>query len=59
LKYFGDISHGDRKDRAEGLTLYEENKLILVVDDRLVKERQILDDRATVIGVSADIFRIE
>ena len=59
LKYLGDIPHGDRHDRAEGLTLNREEQSILVVYDSPAKERLILDDQATAIGVYADIFQLE
>jgi hypothetical protein len=59
LKYLGDIPHGDRQDRAEGLTLDEENKSILVVYDSPTKARLISADRDPAIGVYADIFQIE
>jgi hypothetical protein len=56
LTYLGDIAHGYRCDRAEGLTLYGEANSILVIYDSPAEERLILDEQNTVIGVHTDIF---
>jgi hypothetical protein len=56
LEYLGDIPHGRKSDRAEGLTLYGGAKSILVVHDSPTKERLISDAQDTVVGVQADVF---
>jgi hypothetical protein len=56
LEYLGDIPHGRKSDRAEGLTLYGEANSILVIYDSPAEERLILDEQNTVIGVHTDIF---
>lgn len=56
LEYLGDIPHGRKSDRAEGLTLYEGTKSILVVYDSPAKERLISDTQDTIVGVQADVF---
>jgi hypothetical protein len=58
LEYLGDIPHGRKSDRAEGLTLYGGAKSILVVYDSPAEERLIAGDRDTVVGVHADIFSL-
>lgn len=57
LKYLGDIPHGELQDRAEGLTLYEGGKSILVVYDSPAKKRLIFNNDVT-IGVRADVFSL-
>ncbi|MGB8700045.1 MAG: DUF3616 domain-containing protein [Thermosynechococcaceae cyanobacterium] len=57
LTLLGEIAHGDRCDRAEGLTLYEDAKSILVVYDSPAKERLMID-REMVMGVYADILSL-
>jgi len=56
LVYLGDIPHGRKIDRAEGLTLYGGGKSILVVYDSPAKERLISDAQDPVVGVQADVF---
>ncbi len=58
LNYLGDIPHGDRKDRAEGLTLNGDGKSIFVVYDSPTKKRLISDDLDTIVGAYADVFSI-
>jgi hypothetical protein len=58
LEYLGDIPHGRKSDRAEGLTFYGGAKSILVVYDSPAGERLIAGDRDTVVGVHADIFSL-
>lgn len=58
LKYLGDIPHGDRQDRAEGLTLDREKQSILVIYDSPIEDRLILDERGMAIGVYVDVFQI-
>jgi hypothetical protein len=59
LKYLGDIPHGEKKDRAEGLTLDDGGKSILVVYDSPIKDRLILDNQDNLVGVYADIFALD
>jgi Protein of unknown function (DUF3616) len=58
LKYLGDIPHGLKEDRAEGLTLDEGGRSILVVYDSPTQKRLIRDD-GNIIGVRADIFALD
>ena len=61
LDYLGDIPHGQKRDRAEGLTLYGGAKSILVVYDSPDEERLISDAQDTVVavvGVQADVFSL-
>jgi hypothetical protein len=59
LTYLGDIPHREQQDRAEGLTLDRDGKSILVVYDSPAKDRSILDDFDTLIGVYADLFQLK
>jgi hypothetical protein len=59
LEYLGDIPHGEKKDRAEGLTLDEGGKSILVVYDSPTKDRLISDNEDKLVGVYADIFALD
>jgi Protein of unknown function (DUF3616) len=58
LEYLGDVPHGRKSDRAEGLTLYGEAKSILVVYDSPSKERLIVDDQGAVVGVHASVIAL-
>lgn len=58
LEYLGDIPHGRKSDRAEGLTLYGGAKSILVVYDSPAAERLIVGDQDTAVGVHADVFSL-
>jgi hypothetical protein len=58
LTYLGDIAHGRHCDRAEGLTLYDGAKSILVVYDSPANERLIINDQETLIGVYADVLSL-
>lgn len=57
LTYLGDIPHGEKEDRAEGLTIYEGGKSILVVYDSPAKDRLILDG-GDIVGVNSDVFSL-
>jgi hypothetical protein len=59
LEYLGDIPHGEKKDRAEGLTLDEGGKSILVVYDSPAKDRLISDNEDKLVGVYSDIFALD
>ena len=59
LEYLGDIPHGEKKDRAEGLTLDEGGKSILVVYDSPAKDRLISDNEDELVGVYSDIFALD
>lgn len=59
LEYLGDIPHGEQKDRAEGLTLDEGGKSILVVYDSPTKDRLISDNEDRLVGVYSDIFALD
>jgi hypothetical protein len=60
LDYLGEIPHGKKSDRAEGLTLYDGGKSILVVydspEDKGENSRLILDNQGNLLGVYADRF---
>jgi hypothetical protein len=56
LEHLGDIPHGKKSDRAEGLTLDGETNSILVIYDSPTEERLIVEDRDDIVGVHADIF---
>jgi hypothetical protein len=58
LDYLGDIPHGKKCDRAEGLTLYDDGSSILVVYDSPSNHRLILDNQEKVIGVCAEQFSL-
>jgi hypothetical protein len=59
LTYIGEIPHGEKKDRAEGLTLDEEGRSILVVYDSPAKDRLISDNEDKIVGVYSDIFALD
>jgi Protein of unknown function (DUF3616) len=59
LDYLGNIPHGRKSDRAEGLTLYGESKSILVVYDSPNRERMILDGNNNIVGVLTDVYSID
>jgi Protein of unknown function (DUF3616) len=59
LKYIGDIPHGEKKDRAEGLTLNDGGKSIFVVYDSPIKDRLISDNQDNLIGIYADVFAVD
>lgn len=59
LDYLGDIPHGRKSDRAEGLTLYDGAQSILVVYDSPAKERVITNEQDTVMGVYADVLSLQ
>lgn len=56
IEYLGDIPHGRKSDRAEGIRLVNEARSILVVYDSPVEGRLILDQQEVIAGVYADIF---
>jgi hypothetical protein len=56
LDYLGEIPHGRKSDRAEGLALYDQSGSVLVVYDSPAKERLILDQHNDIIGVRCDVF---
>lgn len=58
LEYLGEIPHGYKSDRAEGLCLYDGPTSILVVYDSPASERLILDATGSVSGVHADVFSV-
>lgn len=58
LDYLGDIPHGKRSDRAEGLTLFNGGSSILVVYDSPNDARLVLDNQEKIIGVCADTFSL-
>ncbi|MBW4552016.1 MAG: DUF3616 domain-containing protein [Aphanocapsa sp. GSE-SYN-MK-11-07L] len=55
LEYLGDIPHGFKSDRAEGLALYG-SEAILVVYDSPNQARIILDDNHDIVGVQTDVY---
>jgi hypothetical protein len=59
LEYLGNIPHGEKKDRAEGLTLDEGGGSIFVIYDSPTKDRLISDSEDKLIGVYADIFALD
>lgn len=59
LEYLGDIPHGEKKDRAEGLTFNEGGKSILVIYDSPAKDRLISDNEDKLVGVYSDIFALD
>jgi Protein of unknown function (DUF3616) len=62
LEHLGDIPHGRKCDRAEGLAFYGEDNSILVVYDspneNHEKKRIISDDQGNLVGVYADHFKL-
>lgn len=56
LEYLGDIPHGRKSDRAEGITFLDKTRSILVVYDSPVEKRLILDQQDAIIGVDTDVF---
>lgn len=58
LTYLGEVSGGYRCDRAEGLSLYDGGRSILVVYDSPGRERLIKDEGGSPIGVYADILAL-
>jgi Protein of unknown function (DUF3616) len=59
LDYVGNIPHGRKSDRAEGLTLYGESRSILVVYDSPNRERMILDGNNNIVGVLTDVYALD
>lgn len=58
LEYLGDIPHGRKSDRAEGLALCARANSIFVVDSP-AKDRVIANEQETAIGVYADVFSLQ
>jgi Protein of unknown function (DUF3616) len=59
LDYLGNIPHGHKRDRAEGLTLYGGSRSILVVYDSPDRERMILDSNNNIVGVLTDVYALD
>jgi Protein of unknown function (DUF3616) len=57
LEYLGDIPHGFKSDRAEGIALYGLEE-ILVVYDSPNQTRMILDSNQDIVGVLTDVYSI-
>lgn len=58
LDYLGEIPHGRKCDRAEGLTLYGDSQSIFVVYDSPTKKRLVINKQETVTGVYADVLSL-